>query len=702
LRCTLALLILLTLPATSQEVLSPDAVQRVQEVATLVQVLDGEEVLAGGSGLLLRADDRHGLIVAGAELVEVALGRADAPLRVGLHRDRTHRFRPAQLVGLPHESSLALLAVEDDDLPAPYAVSPQGHVGRGETAWIVAFPFGGQIEVTGEAPATVARCRIEAMRPDGGGLLLSGDLQAGHTGAPVLDAHGGLLGIAAVTTRGHARVVPLEQVQRLAAETPGFLWPRLEVAGSADGTCRLHLVAHRNPLAASPHRFRQVQALHRALSELAKPVWPDADGRWPALPGATATPLQGDRAEIAIRPADLRSSHAVQARWSTGDDEWLAPPLILAIDRTAEGQLCSRVRRPAWRRPTEVGPAPAPEGDDWLGNPDGPQPPQPVPVSPGPPLGGHVGSVSGCRVLCQRPRLPDRTNLVDVAWPAGPGADRWFALSARGQVLALTDGDTEEVRLDLGNVGTYRLWPQGDRLLVEMTRPRELVVLDGKTLHIRKRYPLGNPHAVAVPQMGRRLVTSDHQSLKIHDLVAGLIERRLGRADLRRISPPGRAPGSFPLYGCRQLWVSPDGTDVLGIKGGYLAHVSLKGDEIAFEGIELPVDRDVAPRFSAHSRRVVLSMESGAIVVHDLDDLRTPVATLQVDEGARAVGLLAAGGVLVQRGTDLHRLSLGGEELATYVGVLPDDPDRPIALGAGGRRLLTCTPSEVWLVQLPD
>jgi hypothetical protein len=278
------LLALLALPAAAQELGGAQLV-KLKDATVYVKHV-GFRGLETGSGYLFRKEGKTGWVVT-CEHVVRDTQTATVVLKSG--RDGETKVE-ARVVVVDKERDVACLVFTADEIPAPVELSLKTEVKETENVFVAGFPFGPSLATAGDNPApSVTRVSVSAVRRDELGdcvvVQLSGDVNPGNSGGPVVDARGRLVGIATSRIQGTEMVflVPPEglrsivrgRVLNVAAKPVPSAGPkpRLEVtAGVFDplgklqswGVAWIRKDAVREPSAAGPDgKWKQAGATMR-------------------------------------------------------------------------------------------------------------------------------------------------------------------------------------------------------------------------------------------------------------------------------------------------------------------------------------------------------------------------------------------------------------------------------------------------------
>lgn len=207
----LLLLALAAIPASAQE-LTGTQLQKVKDATVYVKHV-AFRGLETGSGYLFRKDGKTGWILTCEHVVR----DTDSPTIV-LRSGREGELKvEAHVVAVDKERDLACLRFTADDIPAPIELSAKTDVKETETVYASGFPFGPSMSTAGDNPApSVTKISVSAVRRDELGecviVQLSGDVNPGNSGGPVLDSKCRLVGLATSRIQGTEMVfaVPTE------------------------------------------------------------------------------------------------------------------------------------------------------------------------------------------------------------------------------------------------------------------------------------------------------------------------------------------------------------------------------------------------------------------------------------------------------------------------------------------------------------
>ena len=149
-----------------------------------------------GSGVILDPEGfilTNAHVVQGARRVQVLLARSlrDIPGGTSLLKPRG-RMVEAQIVGIDHETDLAVLRIPDRELPF-LELGDSDELKQGQLVLAFGSPFGLENSVTLGVVSSVAR----QFRPEDPVVYIQTDapINPGNSGGPLVDAHGKVMGI---------------------------------------------------------------------------------------------------------------------------------------------------------------------------------------------------------------------------------------------------------------------------------------------------------------------------------------------------------------------------------------------------------------------------------------------------------------------------------------------------------------------------
>src|SRR5262249_25184990 len=131
-----------------------------------------------------------------------------SPTVVFFSGTKKEKVLKAEQVEVDFERRLAIFRVDNlSDLPKPIPHDPKLEILETMPIYLFGFPFGDLLsENKGTPTATVSKGSVSSLRQNARGELefvqIDGDFNPGHSGAPVVDGKGRLVGIALGRLRG--------------------------------------------------------------------------------------------------------------------------------------------------------------------------------------------------------------------------------------------------------------------------------------------------------------------------------------------------------------------------------------------------------------------------------------------------------------------------------------------------------------------
>ncbi len=136
-----------------------------------------------GTGTIWHED---GFIITNAHVAEF-----DKALGVTLHDGRE---ASARIIGMDREQDVAALSIDAENLPT-VEIGDSRKLRPGEFVFSMGFPWGIPDGLTAGVVITVGKWIENGNRSDRDWLIASLRLRPGHSGGPMLDSHGRLVGI---------------------------------------------------------------------------------------------------------------------------------------------------------------------------------------------------------------------------------------------------------------------------------------------------------------------------------------------------------------------------------------------------------------------------------------------------------------------------------------------------------------------------
>jgi len=161
----------------------------------------------GATGYLLTCEH----VVRGADKVAIVFGSGTP----------NERQLEGSVIGSDAERDLAAVILKDaKDLPTPLEIGTKTSVSETENVYVAGFPFGRMLALGAKNPEiSISKVSVSSVRRDTDNhvvaVQMSGDVNPGNSGGPVIDAKGKVIGIAQSKVGGTstAFAVPSEEIQ---------------------------------------------------------------------------------------------------------------------------------------------------------------------------------------------------------------------------------------------------------------------------------------------------------------------------------------------------------------------------------------------------------------------------------------------------------------------------------------------------------
>jgi hypothetical protein len=450
----LAVLFLPTILAHGQE-LAPEVLDRAKAATSFVVVESAPERRSASGFLFLKQGD-HGYVLT-CEHVVRGVERVGIVFDSGLSGERSVS---GEVIALDPDRDLACVLLADAaQLPVPLALEAATTVRETETVYVAGFPFGRFLAAGDKNPEiSVTKVAVSSIRHDLADRItsvqLSGDVNPGNSGGPVLDMHGRVVGVAQSKVSGSstAFAVPAEELTAFLEgrpQVPTFA-PALRSSTHARFKVTSRLI---DPL----RNIRRIRVAWCQEDALSGPLKPDQDGRWRQMRAAKIS-MSDMKIEKALARGELsftrdaaepeRSMQFVQLYYERKDGEatWTEPtPLEVVFmpdvarankrrqavpPKSNEAEPFGQPNEGAVEPKEETGPTPAATALDA---------PEVVEL---PPSKGEILHVAD-RVVIQQ-KLLLRAALAELI--LAPAGDALYALDLSEGMVYKVDPETLEIR----------------------------------------------------------------------------------------------------------------------------------------------------------------------------------------------------------------------------------------------------------------
>lgn len=212
--------------AYAQSTLTPEQLQNIKASTVRITVSLGSAAKTG-SGFLVHAEEMTGYIVTNDHVIDSSDGPEDMPAQAAkiqvVFQSGTpdERSIPATVVVRDPETDLAVLKLTNvKDLPKPFNLSDPPMLMETLPVLVCGFPFG-------QRNIDIGNASVSSLILHGDGRLryvqLTGSLNPGNSGGPILTSDGRLVGVAVMKIRdaGKGLAIPQEEVAAILRGRPG-------------------------------------------------------------------------------------------------------------------------------------------------------------------------------------------------------------------------------------------------------------------------------------------------------------------------------------------------------------------------------------------------------------------------------------------------------------------------------------------------
>lgn len=669
-------LALLSLPVVSRAdgALKAEILTSLKAATVYIQVdffaPGGGPATSTASGFLVKTEGETGYVLTNRHTVTPPAQHflAAPPLVVFASGTQAERAARAEVVVTDPVRDLAILRVTGcKGLPKPLDPAVVAAPAETMTVFSLGFPLGDALAPAKARPTvSVTQSDISNIRRNErnevAAVQLDRELQKGHSGGPVVDAQGKLVGV----VLGKLREAPITLVLG-APEIQRSLHGRVAAAGIGP----LRVAAGQAELQATVDLIdplRQVRnlAIHYVRADtLKEKPQPDKDGSWSLLPQSQRLDLTVNHHQKARRtfPIEAKDQQAVtylmQTAYVNGDGKTVVtPPGAFVVDFGRPADYTRAPQLPAQRPDTD--------------------------------LRGAVRK-AGERQVTEL-KLDARSMLRCLCWSADGQA--FFTLDESGILRRIATATLrEEARLEIGRKCSW-LSLSGEGLLVTVRELQQVWLVDARTLQVKQFVVAPQAErAVSAPTLEVGFVVGAGDVLSLWDLKSGAIrwEARLG-AD-------GRAVGYLLPS------VTPDGKYLLAYGGdGQLHRWQVQGNELKYEASSprLTASKASAVELGADGATICLpgaavpsQSSAGTTALFSVSDLAKPSRALATAEATQTVGLDARTGqayghrgpallAFTPQGEQRHEDDLGAGQIKQ---LLPHPKDRVLLVLTAARLL---------------
>lgn len=711
------LVLALTQVAWSQGGISAEQVAAIK-AATVLVLVDTRDEAASGSGFLIGKDAQFGYIATNEHVVhtETPTRRIQVVFNSGIPGKEA--VISADSVAEDPYRDLAILRVSSANLPEPLRLSSPQPVRETMPVWVFGFPFGEMLATSKMHPSmTVTTGTITSLRLNDFGnvtrVQVDADINEGNSGGPIVDASGGLVGIATEKvedTKIGLGLPPSELLEMLRG--------RVKESG-------MHPVSNLNGQATYRSVVVLIDPLQNAKSVSVFFVPQSQAGEIKPGPDGSVGPISPNMREIPLTKTNNEFSGSVtfenpqmtditylqQIRLQLGDGQfkWTYP--VRVIVPFSKGR-----QQPA---PQTL---PGTANDDWLGGPAAPRP-----GVNGANTNGDVGGKTIEPVEIGRMLLgPAETEAGATYYRLNVGGKvtstmRWspdgksvYLLEESGTLHKVSVPDFREERvLSMGQKASYMTLTKLG-LAVGLPTLQEVWLIDANTLQLRKRIPVGSMTGLTGAPMLTKVYAPDQEAaLSVIDLESGKVvaRRRGSEFHLPAGMPAVRRDGESP--GFNFATITPDGKYMM-TGGENLNRMRIEGDDFVYEEAGPGGIGQNPQRLEVSPDSLYVAMPSGGgngrlpnlpgpynTFVYRISDLQTPVIVVSSGAYPRALSFDKAAGYIYAQsyGTALMTFTPAGvQEKSFKLGMKQGEETEQMLVHPSGRRVLVLAgTSLVWL-----
>ncbi|MBL8796723.1 MAG: trypsin-like peptidase domain-containing protein [Planctomycetia bacterium] len=630
-------------------------------------------VTSTASGFLIKAEGETGYVLTNRHTVTPPAQHflAAPPLVVFASGTKEEKTARAEVIITDPVRDLAILRVTGcKGLPKPLDPAVVAMPAETMSVFSLGFPLGEALAPARTRPTvSVTKSDVSNVRrnerDEVAAVQLDRELQKGHSGGPVVDAQGKLVGV----VLGKLREAPITLVLG-APEIQRMLHGRVAAAGIGP----LRVAAGQAELQATVDLIdplRQVRnlAVHYVRADtLKEKPQPDKDGIWSLLPQTQRLDLSVNHHQKARRtfPLEAKDARAVtylmQTTYVNGDGQSVVtPPGAFVVDfgRAAD-----------YTRPPQL-PAQRPDVD----------------------LRGP-GRKAGAQTVTEL-KLDSRHTLRCLTWSADGQA--FFTLDEAGVLRRIAAATLrEEARLEIGRQCSW-LSLSAAGLLVTVRELQQVWLVDAQTLQVKQFVVVPQAErAVSAPTLEVGFVVGAGDVLSVWDLKSGAIQREV------RLGADGRTVGYLLPT------VTADGKYLLAHGGdGQLHRWQVQGNELKYEASSPRLTASKAAAVELGEGLVCLPgaavagpAPAGATALFAVGDLAKPSRTLATAEATLAVGLdTRSGQSYGHRGSTLLGFTLQGEQ--RHADDLGAGPIKQLLPHPKDKVLLVLTAAKLLRIELP-
>lgn len=722
--------------ASSQESIPDDTLQKLKGGTVFVRVDMGAES-GTGSGFLIDKKGEFAYLVTNEHVVRQR-GRVKRSVYVDFFSG-TRKKKSLQATVLSEDRSrdLAVLRIENDDLPTPISLKSSTKIRETQAVYILGFPFGEALATNRLGPnITIGRGTISSIRMDDYGeverVQVDGDINPGNSGGPIVFSDGTLMGVSVATVIGTqiGLGIPGESVIDMLSGRIGALGISQNSESPKKVTCVLNA-----ELIDPMGRLRSISFFYIDASKVSKKdLLPNEEGQWKKISdrmtqvrlvvdGQRATgktTIRGDYGEHIDIIHQIKFVNGRGETFFTSPNEYVVniPERVVKNKRDVEpprkgdAEIANNEKMDAGRSDADKNidedAAREETPDDgkkdskgWLGNEKNSGKSKTLPKT----LNASVLSEE-FRCLdakCQQLNF-DTTKVVSkLLWDSQH--QHFMVLDKSGVLKKISFPELIEVAtIDFESECTWiGMSKQG--LCVLNSGLQQLHVLDPETLQPKTKIPVGETTRFAVSPTSSNAYLSARGHLLLMSLISGKhLHEFTGDDFLGENGRPLVREFNSPT-------ITPDGKYLFCVDSGCLTRFRIKGRRLTFE--------EKGPYLGGNTKDVLISADSQYIClpagggnsrgykthVFAVDELTTPVIEAQGGAYPQAIGYDKVAGVLYGQNHGAELIVFDGKGLVrrSYdFGRKRPSNTTQLLVHPDGHKVIAVTSPNIVVIHLPE
>lgn len=305
--------------------ITPDAVKSVKRATVYLRVTGVAGQVGEGSGFFAVEPS---VVVTNAHVLGMLAASAKPPakIEVTIHSGQVEEKQTtAKLLGVDRSADLAVLRVDEKDLPPPLQLGLKDELFETQKVYIFGFPFGAQLGKN----ITVSESSISSLRSTSGGTLKSiqvnGGMHSGNSGGPVVDSLGRVVGVS-------VSVIKSTQINFAipAASVEALLSGRIQEAKPGE-------LFHDNNQIRVPLHYRTLDPFGR-IAEVRVKVWAGKPAAKRPFSPAKEDPQPGDgprQSHVLTYANGIASADIPLPKLEAGQVAWVQPVLVFKKGESA-------------------------------------------------------------------------------------------------------------------------------------------------------------------------------------------------------------------------------------------------------------------------------------------------------------------------------------------------------------------------------